>query len=201
MIYIISTIFSVLLGTLTTNLLHIERVTGRPSALKVYSHFQPNNALRVSLMLTLFIVDWIIFILIFPPSKSLEFAPQDILLLMMYIPALGSLAFAVIMALENDASFCLPLKWYHILSLTAEISWIIWLVRKHETITGQQAGDLLMVIGGYLLIKIWLCFALNKKHKNPADKIASELLAFVGIVTKIALIVTISNTSSLPIFR
>jgi len=200
-IYIISTIYSVLLSTLTTNLIHIERSADSSPSLRVYSHFQPNNALRVSLMLTLFIVDWVIFILIFSPSRSLVFAPQDILLLMMYIPALGALAFAVIMAVEDEASFCFPLMWYHIFSLFAEVSWIVWLLREQATITGKQAGDLVIIIGGYLGIKIWLCYALHKKHKNAADKIAGELLALTGIVIKIALIVAISRTSILSIFK
>ena len=197
MAYIISIVYSVLLGSVASNFVHVERVVpGPPMDIKVYSLLHSKNAFRVVLILLLFLVDWVCFMTIFPPSEGFSMKMYDVGLLVIYLPGLGVLSLATIMALSNNNGYYNYVNLYFLFTLIGEIIWVFLSLYSDDfTVSAKQIAFFFLIVAIYILIKIFIIFAF----KGASDKKGSihvYILMILGIILKPSAIILISSTTN-----
>jgi len=128
LIYIISTLFSVLLGAISASIVKVEHSSSPPGA-KTYSLVTRHNLFRITCIFVLFLLDWLAFGFVYPPSKPFMPTWIDAALFALYLPALVALTSSVMLSFGDGEEYCKPLIFYHVSAGLAEVAWLVWLVQ------------------------------------------------------------------------
>jgi hypothetical protein len=203
MSFLITTLYTVFLGTLLRNFVVVQ-VTAAPTpdrpdrtAVNVAPLLCPDNVPRAIPLLSLFLVDWIAFLIVFPPSSAFSMGYSDMVLLMLYIPALAFLGAGVVMSLKdseqpNASMFVLPLAGYLIVGALADLVWVVIEIAGLASMTGSDAS--IVLVAGFLYFATRLCTAvLFLRLQRPSFGLQFSVLVFVAIVLKPGLLVVLSH--------
>lgn len=201
MIYLLSFLYTLFIGILSQNLIAV-RLDG--NAVRVTNHINKENGLTLIGILTIFVIDWICFIVVFPPDAAFSLHWKDFILTVLYTLSLIFLSFGLIHSLDHTSkSLCVPLAIYNVISLIGEVIWLAVSINQtpsNSQITNSDFSMIFIFVVGYIIIKL-LWTGLFFYHRfNPNSKISSVILACCGVfkpifilfltqVTKINLII------------
>lgn len=196
MIYIISTLFSVLLGAISAALVKVEYSSSPPGA-NTYSLVTRHNLYRVAFAMALFLLDWISFGIVYPPSKPFTATWFDVALFTLYLPALVALTSSVMLSFGDGDEYCKPLAAYHCLAGLTDIVWLVWLAQMQREASHSLAPIIIclsMYIAMRFAIPVMLFMAIKK-----LTPVRAEMLLLLGMLPKGFLFVMIPVTGiSLP---
>ena len=191
MAFLISTVYSVVLGTLFRNFV-LVRIDGSPPGTVVVTHLiRKTNWKNTISLLLLFFVDWVVFLVIFPPGQPFTLDFRELLLLVFYLPALATLGTAVVASLEDSRRYCVPLALYHGLGGVAEIIWLIAVGYAVDTITGDTLGPVIAFVAVYVIIRGGLAVGYYFLA-NPTRTVEPIILAPVALLAKPAVVLLVS---------
>ncbi|MBK8760093.1 MAG: hypothetical protein IPM03_06595 [Sulfuritalea sp.] len=196
MIYIISTLFSVLLGAVSAALVKVEYSSSPPGA-TANSLVTRHNLYRVAFAMALFLLDWIAFGIVYPPSKPFTATWFDVALFALYLPALVALTSSVMLSFGDGEEYCIPLAAYHCLAGLTDIVWLVWLAQTQSAASHSLVPIIIclsMYIGMRFAIPVMLFLSIKK-----LTSVRAEMLLLLGTIPKGFLFVMIPVTGiSLP---
>lgn len=195
MIYILSILYSVFLGSIFRNIISPKYIE-EPKGVSIQLLILKEKFYLVLGLSTLFLIDWISFLFVYQPTLTFSFEIQDILLTLFYIPTITFLTFSLLFALDTTKEkYCLSLSLYYLFSTIAEFFWIFATVNKMNTINSHEASTILFVSVIYIVLKIGWCGAFFLRHKN-LTYLNPTFLTFMSCVFKPALILFLYYTSN-----
>jgi len=196
MVYIITILYSVFLGSIVRSLLS-HKYDDSTETVSVNILITKK---RVSIILgisVLFLIDWICFLIIYQPPMQFCINCQDFILTLVYIPSISFLTFALILALDTkEEKYCLFLALYFIFSVIAESCWIGISIYKTPAIDFKQASAIYFISSLYLVLKmIWgILFYSRYLNRTVLDPTFSTYLSWVF---KPALLIFLYNYSNI----
>jgi prolipoprotein diacylglyceryltransferase len=197
-IYIVSTLFSVLLGAICTVLVKVEYSSSSPSGAEAHLLITPSNLYRVAFAMVLFIIDWIAFGVAYPPSKPFTATWFDIVLLFLYFPALVALTASIMLSFCNDDKYCKPLALYHVLAGLTDVFWSLWLIQAQRT--PYSTVSIIIFLFMYCTIRFGIPVLLVMSIKKVTS-VKTEILLLFGALPKGFLFVMVPVTGmSLPTY-
>jgi hypothetical protein len=187
MAFVIITLYSVLLGTLFRNFVVVQAPSSVGGAATVHQFIRAELWYRTLGLLLLFFIDWVCFMIVFPPAQPFAMEFADLALLMCYVPAVSLLGFAVVLSLDATRRFCLALTGYHVCAAIAELLWLSIKVSQ-ESLGDSQTGILLLAVGFYLMIRIALAAFFYFAREDDAA-LSPDVLITISLVPKPALLI------------
>lgn len=195
MIYIISILYSVFLGSIFRNFLSPKFIDS-PKGVSIQFLVLKEKTSLVLGISVLYLIDWISFLIVYQPPSRFSFEIQDFILTLFYIPTVTFLTFALILALDTTKEkYCLSLSLYYICSTVAELFWIIMTVQKMNSIGVNDAVTILFISVIYIIMKgLWgVFFFLRHKELTVLNP---TFLTFSSCVFKPALIIFLYYASN-----
>ncbi len=189
MIYILTILYSVFLGSIFRNFFspkyEASTDTTSENVTMQLLIVKSKTPLIVGILI-LFLIDWISFLFIYEPHSHFSFELQDFILTLFYIPTVTCLTFTLILALDtNKEKYCLFFTLYHIFSTIAELTWIILTVNKLENV---NPTSILLIGFGYIILKVIWSVIFYLRHKEQTV-LNPTYLTFLSCVFKPALII------------
>lgn len=183
MSFLITTLYTVFLGTLFRNFV-IVQLDAASNVVTVSPVIGIKNWARTIPLLLLFMVDWVCFLFLFPPSTSLSFSIQDMTLLVLYVPTLAMLGTCVMLSLECSQRYCFPLGIYHCTAALAEAWWVICYIAKVENIGGKEAALISGLVIFYGLIRLALALFYFAIAKNLFPRLQPAPFTLISVLLK-----------------
>jgi len=180
---IVNTVYTIFIAFTCNNLLHVRVKVTRPTSIHVQHLINRENAMKTIPLLSLFLVDWIVFIVLFPPTSTTGFTLTDIILFVLYLPSLVCLGFASILSLENTNKFSPYAGWYHIFAIIGELTWIVIRFSKLDhSVEPQEVAKVIGVVGIYAAFRV----AMFLLHINIQrfKLIKTEVLVVLALILK-----------------
>ena len=190
MVYILSILYSVFLGTIARNLVIVQpSQVGNTFNVSVISLIKKDNISRVLPLTFLFLIDWCVFLLIFQFPQTSQggttLAIEDIFLILCFLCSMVSLAHAVFLSFDtNDKNkCCLYAGWYYVLSTFGEVVWFSFLLYplfKSGTFISPLIPMALII---YLAVK-FLFAALSFTTANAQVQYKPALIFIISCLLK-----------------
>jgi len=182
MIYLLSFLYTLFIGILSQNLIAVS-LNG--TTVRVTNHINKENGLTLLGILSIFIIDWVCFIIVFPPDTAFSLHWKDFILTILYTLSLIFLSFGLIHSLDHTSkSLCIPLAIYNVISLLGEVIWLWVSINQTPTdsqITNKDFGTIFIFLVAYILIKLFWTGLFFYHRFNPNSKVSSVILACCGI--------------------
>lgn len=198
MAYLTTILYSVFLGTITRNLVLVKEDQSTQS-ITIRNLITTTNRVRILPILLMFLVDWIIFLLIFGSSNQFTLEIYDISLLVFYFPAITFLTIALLNSIEESSTnFCYHLSYYHFIAGVSEVVWIIWKLSSYKGTEADVTSmiPIIIIIALYIIIRFGLG-AFFYISGNTTLRINSTLVNYLSLIVKPALLIFLTNLTFL----
>jgi hypothetical protein len=194
MSYLMTTLYTVFLGTLFRNFVLVQ-ISPSPTGgniVSVSSSLQRTNLQRALPLLLLFFIDWISFLIVYPVSQGFQITFSDFLLLIIYVPTLAMLGTGVLFSLQSTRSFCVPVGLYHLLAALAELIWLVNRISATEGMTGKASASAVAIISGYIFVRLFLAFLFYVASQGTSV-LRPEVLTAISLPIKPAFLILVSR--------
>jgi len=181
--FIVNTVYTIFIAFTCNNLLHVRVKVTKPTSIHVQHLINRENAMKTIPLLSLFLVDWIVFIVLFSPTSTTGFNLTDIILFVLYLPSLVCLGFASILSLENTNKFSLYAGLYHLFAIIGELAWIVIRLSKLDnSVEPLELAKVVGVVGTYVALRFAMAYLHINIHKIKLIK--AEIVVVLALILK-----------------
>jgi len=197
MSYLLTILYSVFLSSIFRNFISIS-YTSEPQRVDVQLLVMRKKLTLVVGIALLFLIDWIAFLIIYPPGAPFAFELREFILSVIYIPTITSLALALIFAMDTAKKhYCIFLSLYFFLSTLADLSWVYISINNLRSITIADATDMLVISSVYIFLKtcVGVMFILIYNELSHTNHVSPTYITLLSCILKPSLIFFIYTAS------